>query len=96
MATRELVVPKSMPTILLMFGRRALNHEMPERHVKWEQLHPLVPICERFFTKPKFDTSVKMVFNRRVRDENELSDNQVLRAHSRHDGRMAAPLRVFW
>jgi hypothetical protein len=55
-----------------------------------------VKICEGFFTKRKFDSGAKMVFNRGVRDENELSDNQVLRAHSRHDDRMAAPLRVFW
>jgi len=55
-----------------------------------------VEICEWFFTKPKFDSGMKMVFTRGVRNENELSDNQVLRAHSRHDGRMAASLRVFW
>ena len=48
------------------------------------------------FSKPKFDRLGNLVFNPRVRDENELSDNQMLRTHSRHGLCMAAPLRVFW
>jgi hypothetical protein len=46
---------------------------------------------DRRFPKPKFDSMGNMLFNPRVRDEKELSDNQMLRAHSRHDDRMAAP-----